>query len=92
MLELLIAANIAAYPLSAVRYDTKAPAEYLFMYQGPLKARQLPTRAAVADACDGISDMGCQFWDGGVCKIFWLAGKPHVYWHEIAHCNGYEHD
>lgn len=91
-LALLLSANIAAYPLDAVEHDPRSPAEFLFMYQGPLKARGLSSRAAVRQACGGKSEFGCQYWDGGVCKIFYLKGKPHVYWHEIAHCNGMEHE
>lgn len=92
MISLLLAANIAAYPLSALEHDPRAPARFLFMYEGPLKAYEQPTRADVLRECGGKSELGCQYWDGGVCKIFWLKGKPHVYWHEIAHCNGMEHE
>lgn len=86
--------NVAAYSLSEIVFDPKTPAKYLYMYQGNLTQRPMRSKAAIKRACGGLSELGCAFWtnDRKSCEIVYMVGKPHVYWHEIAHCNGMLHD
>lgn len=85
--------NVAAYSLSEIVFDPKTPAKYLYMYQGNLTQRPMKSKAAIKRACGGLSELGCASWtnDRKSCTIVYMVGKPHVYWHEIAHCNGMEH-
>lgn len=91
------AANTATYTLDTVTRPTHVPKKYLYMYQGNLYEYGYRTRREVRAACRALgmaNDFGCAEWndDRTSCTIVYLAGLPHVYWHEIAHCNGYKHE
>lgn len=100
-----LADNQPRYQLSEIKHDPRTPKQFLFMFQGRFKDIPVRSEAEVRKLCNGFNpdqpimfvdskrDLGCSFThDDGRCTVVFMVGKPHVWWHEVAHCNGFVHD
>ena len=107
MTRLILAALLAALPLTADAYPRRPPAHFDHEYQGHVELRRLHP-LDITEACNalipewrGIALDGCSTVTAGGCLIL-MVDRPTsgtknkremqtLYLHERAHCNGWRH-